>query len=157
MPAAIDFIGRYDHALDAKNRLMVPQAFRDTVAKAEKDIKFYLTRGFDQCLAMYARSTWRAMVTLLKSRKAEELAQPKTRKFFRLFYSSAVEVTPDKAGRILIPEHLRELAGLEKRIVLIGVNDRIEIWDAERWGRFSEGADGEYEESASDAFMGKSF
>ena len=125
MPDAIDFIGRYDHALDAKNRLMVPQAFRDAVRKAEKELTFYLTRGFDRCLAMYAKSSWDAMVALLKSRKAEELAHMKTRKFFRLFYSSAVALKPDKAGRILVPEHLKSLAALEKHVVLIGVNDPV--------------------------------
>ena len=152
MPVMIDFIGRYDHTLDSKNRIMVPGAFRDTVKEAERSLSFYLTRGFDRCLAMYAKSTWNEMVTLLKSRKAEELAHTRTRKFFRLFYSSAVEVVPDKAGRIVIPDHLRKLAGLEKRVVLIGVNDRIEIWDVERWAQFSEGTDGEYEQSAGEAF-----
>lgn len=151
MPS-IDFIGRYDHTLDAKNRLMVPQCFRDSVGKAEKSFKFYLTRGLDRCLAMYAPSTWSRMVELLNSRKAEELAERRTRKFFRLFYSSAVEVKPDKAGRILIPDHLRELGGLKKSVVLIGVNDRIEIWDRDRWARFTEGEEGEYEESAREAF-----
>ncbi len=152
MAELIDFIGRYDHTLDAKNRLMVPQSFRDSVKNAKEELKFYITRGFDQCLGMYAQSTWSEMVSLLKSRKSEEMAQSKTRKFFRLFYSSAVEVKPDKAGRILIPEHLKEIAGLQKKVVLIGVNDRIEIWDSERWTRFSEGVEGEYEQSASDAF-----
>jgi len=156
MPAVIDFIGRYDHTLDAKNRLMVPQAFRDIVRRADRTARFYLTRGFDQCLALYAKSTWTEMVGLLKSRKADELAHTKTRKFFRLFYSSAVEVTPDKAGRILIPEHLKRLAGLKKKVVLIGVNDRIELWDAGRWARFSEGMEGEYEQAASEAFRSTS-
>jgi len=152
MPDAIDFLGRYDHTLDAKNRLMVPQRFRDIVRDAEGEVHFYLTRGFDQCLAMYVKSTWGRMVALLDSRKADELAEVGKRKFFRLFYSSAVEVTPDKAGRILIPDHLRELAGLEKRVVLVGVNDRIEIWDAERWSQFTEGEEGEYEDSAREVF-----
>jgi len=152
MRDSIDFIGRYDHTLDAKNRLMIPQTFRDVVKGAEKSLKFFLTRGFDQCLAMYAKSTWSRMVELLNSRKAEELAARKTRKFFRLFYSSAVEVTPDKAGRVVIPDHLRKLAGLARKVVLIGVNDRIEIWDARRWARFAEGDEGEYEDSAREVF-----
>lgn len=152
MPVSIDFIGRYDHTLDAKNRLMVPQAFRDVVKRAEKSLGFYLTRGLDKCLAMYAKSSWMKMVDLLNSRKADELADGKARKFFRLFYSSAVEVTPDKAGRIVIPDHLRALGGLKKKVVLIGVNDRVELWDSKTWTRFAEGKEGEYEDSASQAF-----
>ncbi|HUU42338.1 MAG TPA: division/cell wall cluster transcriptional repressor MraZ, partial [Planctomycetota bacterium] len=143
MPAAIDFIGRYDHTLDAKNRLMIPQAYRDAVKRAERSLRFFLTRGLDECLAMYAKSTWSRMVDLLNSHKSDELAERKIRKFYRTFYSSAVEVTPDKAGRIVIPEHLRKLAGVERKVVLIGVNDRIEIWDAEKWARFAEGQEGE--------------
>jgi MraZ protein len=154
MRTAIDFIGRYDHTLDSKNRVMVPQTFRDVVKRSEKSLRFYVTRGFDDCLSMYATSTWMEMVALLKSRKAGELAQTGTRKFFRVFYSSAVEVTPDKAGRIVIPDHLRKLAGLTKEVVLIGVNDRIEIWDAERWARFSAQEEGEYERSAGEVFGG---
>ena len=152
MPTEIDFIGRYDHTLDAKNRLMIPQAFRDVLKENEKEFKFFVTRWLDKCLAMYAPSTWKEMVLLLKSRKAGEIARQETRKFLRMFYSSTVEVVPDKAGRILIPDHLRMIAGLEKKVVLIGVNDRIEIWDAQTWAKFSTGGDGEYEASASEAF-----
>ena len=158
MPGTINFTSRYDHVLDAKNRLMIPQAYRTIVRKAEGEIKFYLTRGFEKCLAMYPASTWDKMRALLESRKAEEVAEIKSRRFFRLFFSSAVEVTPDKAGRILIPEHLRKLAGVEKKVVLIGVSDRIELWDSERWRKFSEGEgeeeEGDYEKSAKEAFRG---
>ena len=156
MPGTISFTNRFDHTLDAKNRLMVPQTFRDIVEKAEGEVKFFLTRGFEKCLALYAGSTWEKMRVLLETRKAEEVAEIKSRRFFRLFYSSAVEVTPDKAGRILIPEHLRKVAGLEKKVVLIGVNDRVELWNPEKWETFSEGAAeeevGEYERSAKEAF-----
>ena len=156
MPGTISFTNRFDHTLDAKNRLMVPQSYRESVEESEGEVKFFLTRGFEKCLAMYAGSTWEKMRVLLESRKAGEVAEIKTRRFFRLFYSSAVEVTPDKAGRILIPEHLRKVAGLKKTVVLIGVNDRVELWDPERWEKFSEGREaeeeGEYEKSAKEAF-----
>ncbi|HUW58415.1 MAG TPA: division/cell wall cluster transcriptional repressor MraZ, partial [Planctomycetota bacterium] len=127
MPGTISFTNRFDHTLDSKNRLMVPQAYREIVEKAEGEIKFFLTRGFEKCLAMYSGSTWERMRVLLETRKAEEVAEIKSRRFFRLFYGSAVEVTPDRTGRILIPEHLKKVAGLEKKVVLIGVSDRIEL------------------------------
>ena len=154
MPDPIDFIGRYDHTLDSKNRLMVPQAFRDIVKQSEKSVKFYLNLGFEKCVSMYTPGTWREMVALLKTRKADELSQKKMRKFLRLFYSRTVSLTPDKAGRIVIPERLKVDAGLQRKVVLIGVSDRIEIWDAERWSHFSEGEEGEYEQSVSEIFRG---
>jgi len=152
MPGAINFIGRYEHTLDSKNRLMIPQVYRDMVARAESSLKFFLNRGFDECLAMYTESTWNEMVQVVKSHKEEELSEEETRKFVRWFFSSAVEVIPDKAGRILIPDHLRDLAGLKKQVVLIGVSDRVEIWDAERHAQASAGKKGDYENSAKEAF-----
>ena len=155
MPGTISFTNRFDHTLDAKSRLMVPQSYRESVEESEGEVKFFLTRGFEKCLAMYARSTWEKMRVLLESRKAGEVAEIKSRRFFRLFYSSAVEVTPDKAGRILLPEHLRNVAGLARKVVLIGVDDRIELWNPARGENFSEGPEeeeGEYERSAKEAF-----
>jgi MraZ protein len=152
MPGTINFIGRYEHTLDSKNRLMIPQVYRDIISRGESSVKFFLNRGFDECLAMYTESTWNEMVQVVKSHKEEELSEEETRKFVRWFFSSAVEVIPDKAGRILIPDHLRELAGLRKQVVLIGVSDRVEIWDAERHVQASAGKKGDYERSAKKAF-----
>ncbi len=154
MPDSINFIGRFDHTLDAKNRLMVPQTYRDIIQRAEGSVKFHINRGLDKCLAMYAASTWEKMAALLDARKAGEFAEKDARKFLRLFFSSAVEVVPDKAGRILIPDHLREFAGLKKQLVLNGAGDRIEIWDAEEWAKYSRMDEGEYEQSAREAFRG---
>ena len=155
MAGAIDFIGRYDHLLDAKNRLMIPQVYRENVQRASEPVEFHVTRGFDECLYMYTLSTWDKMKALLEARKADEFSNPKSRKFLRWFYSSAVEVTPDKAGRVLIPDHLRQLGKLKKKVVLIGVGDRIEIWDSDTWLEFSRTEDGEYEKAASEAFGGE--
>ncbi len=154
MPDSINFIGRFDHNLDAKNRLMVPQSYRDVAERAEGTVKFYVNRGLEKCLAMYTASTWEKMAVLLDTRKAGEFAGKEARKFLRLFFSSAVEVVPDKAGRILIPDHLRAFAGLKKQVVLNGARDRIEIWDAEEWANYSRTEEGEYEESAREALRG---
>jgi MraZ protein len=152
MPSNINFIGLYEHSLDSKSRLMIPQVYRDIVARAESSLKFFLNRGFDECLAMYTESTWNEMVQVVKSHKEGELSDEETRKFSRWFFSSAVEVAPDKAGRILIPEHLRQLAGLRKQVVLIGVSDHVEIWDAERHAYVNAAKKGDYERSAKEAF-----
>ena len=151
MPNAINFIGRFDHNLDAKGRLMVPQTYRDIAQGVEGAVKFYVNRGFEKCLAMYTASTWEKMAALLDARKAGEFADKDARKFLRLFFSSAVEVIPDKAGRILIPDHLRAFAELKKQLVLNGAGDRIEIWDAEEWVKYSRTEEGEYEQSAREA------
>jgi MraZ protein len=152
MPSTINFIGLYEHTLDSKSRLMIPQAYRDIVSRVEPSLKFFLNRGFDECLAMYTESTWTEMVQVVKSLKEGELSDEETRKFSRWFFSSAVEVVPDKAGRVLVPEHLRQLAGLRKQVVLIGVSDRVEIWDAERYAYVNAGKKGDYERSAKEAF-----
>jgi len=152
MPNAINFIGLYQHSLDSKARLMIPQVYRDMVSRAEPSLKFFLNRGFDECLAMYTESTWNEMVQVVKGRREGELSEEESRKFARWFFSSAVEVVPDKAGRILIPEHLRLLAGLKKHVVLIGVSDRVEIWDAERHADVNAAKKGDYERSAKEAF-----
>ena len=152
VPDAINFIGRFDHNLDAKNRLMVPQAYRDVAQRVEGTVKFYINRGLDKCVAMYTASSWDGMASMLAARKASEFAEEEARKFRRVFFSSAAEVVPDKAGRILIPDHLREFAGLKKEVVLMGAGDRIEIWDAEEWAAYSRTDEGEYEQSAREAF-----
>ena len=152
MPGPVNFIGRYEHNLDAKNRLMVPQAYRDIVQRAEGTVKFFLNRGLDKCLGLYAASTWARMSAMLEERKASVFAGMEARKFHRIFFGTAVEVAPDKAGRILVPEHLKEFAGLKKQVVLNAVNDCVEIWDAEEWARYSSTKEGEYEQAAREAF-----
>lgn len=154
MAAEIDFISRYDHTLDAKHRLMIPQAYRDMMTEAGEEFKFFLTQGMEECVDMYPRSMWERMVALLRSRKADELGREETRKFFRLFRSNAVKVVPDKAGRIVIPAHLRGVAGLEKDLVLIGASDHVEVWDRERWAKYSACGAGEYEAGAREVFAG---
>lgn len=152
MSGHINFIGRFDHNLDAKNRMMVPQVYRDIIKVAEGDVKLYLTRGLNKCVAMYPAGQWEKMLSMLDERKAGEFADEGARKFRRLFFGSAEAVEPDKAGRILIPDHLRDLAGLRKHLVLSGAGDHVEIWDAEKWGGYSRTEDGEFEQSAREAF-----
>ena len=152
MSEAINFIGRFEHNLDTKNRLMVPLAYREIVQRVEGSVKFFLNRGLDKCLSMYTPSTWNKMAALLEAQKTSQFTMMEARKFHRIFFSSAVEVVPDKAGRILIPDHLKEFAGLRKQVVFNGASDRIEVWDAEEWARYSGTKDGEYEQSAREVF-----
>jgi MraZ protein len=122
------FIGEYEHTLDEKKRVSLPKAFRAGLGK-----KMVVTRGLDNCLFVYSRAAWEKVAA-----KLQELsfAQADTRGFNRFILSGAVEVEADGAGRILIPEHQKQFAGLKKEVVFGGVSDRVEIWDAALWKNY---------------------
>ncbi|OGZ95208.1 MAG: cell division/cell wall cluster transcriptional repressor MraZ [Candidatus Sungbacteria bacterium RIFCSPHIGHO2_01_FULL_50_25] len=121
-------IGEYSHTIDAKKRLAVP-------AKLRKELgdRAVLTRGLDNCLFLYPESEWQKL-----TQKLSELpvGQANTRSFLRLMLAGAVEVELDQLGRILIPDYLKEYAGLVQKVVITGVYNRLEIWDEERWGAY---------------------
>ena len=116
-------VGQYDYAIDAKGRLNFPAKFRDAMGET-----FIVTRWLDHCLAAFPSDEFEKVAA-----KIEEKGLVKGRSVSRMLYSSAVEVTPDKQGRIQLPAKLREYAGLTREVVVIGSFDRAEIWDAERW------------------------
>ena len=122
------FTGWSTHTLDAKGRLAIPTRFRD-VLKANRDERLVITTG-DRCLACYPQEQWRAMAD-----KVGRLSQvdPRVQAFRRYFISSAVECTPDKQGRVLIPQPLREMAELNGQAMLVGMQTNFEVWDKDRW------------------------
>jgi len=119
------FIGEYEHTLDEKKRVSLPKQFRSALGK-----KMVMTRGLDNCLFVYPRAQWEKVAAKLQSLS---FAQADTRGFNRFILSGASEVEADGAGRILIPDHQKEFAGLKKNVVFAGVSDRVEVWDAEVW------------------------
>lgn len=134
------FMGEYQHNIDAKGRLIVPAKFRDELGE-----KFIVTRGMDGCLFGYPQSEW----TLLEEKLKElPLAKKETRAFVRFFYSAATECEIDKQGRINIPTTLRKHADLEKECSIIGVSNRIEIWNKEKWTEVSDEAEENFDEIA---------
>lgn len=122
------FIGEYEHSLDEKKRVSLPKSFRTGLGK-----KIVMTRGLDNCLFVYPKAGWEKVAN-----KLQELsfAQADTRGFNRFILSGAVEVEVDQAGRILVPDHQKEFAGLKKNVIFAGVNDRVEIWEAGRWNSY---------------------
>jgi MraZ protein len=122
------FIGEYQHSLDEKKRVSLPKAFRQGLGK-----KVVMTRGLDNCLFIFSRPTWER---LAKRFEGLSLAQADTRGFNRFMLSGAAEVEVDGAGRVLIPDHQKEFAGLRKHVVFAGVSDRVEVWDAARWSTY---------------------
>ncbi|MCX7694115.1 MAG: division/cell wall cluster transcriptional repressor MraZ [Caloramator sp.] len=124
------FIGEYSHALDAKNRMIVPAKFREGLGG-----KFIITKGLDGCLYVYPIDEWKKLEDKLKQLP---LTNKDARAFVRFFFSGASEVEIDKQGRALIPQNLIEYANIEKEIVSIGVSNRIEIWSKDKWIEYNE-------------------
>ena len=122
------FLGEYLHTLDTKKRVSLPVKFRKEVGK-----NIVVTRGLDNCLFVYSHKDWKKI-----SEKLEQLSigQSDQRGFNRFLLSGAVEGTVDSVGRILIPDFLKSFAGLKSRVVVTGVNDRIEIWDEKLWEQY---------------------
>lgn len=124
------FIGEYQHALDVKNRMIVPVKLRDGLGS-----NFVITKGLDGCLYAYPMEEWRILEEKLKKLP---ITNKDARSFVRFFFSGACEVETDKQGRGLIPQNLKEYAGIEKEIVSIGVLSRVEIWSKEKWLKYND-------------------
>jgi len=122
-------IGEYQHNIDAKGRIIVPSKLREALGD-----KFVATKGLDNCLFIYPMDRWEAIVEKLKSLP---WTNSDVRRFARFFTASAAECEVDAQGRILIPTNLREYAQLQKQIVSIGVVDRVEIWNKEKWENYN--------------------
>lgn len=122
------FRGSSFHSIDAKGRLIIPARFRDVI-RADGGDRIMLSR-MDGCLVAYALEEWRRIETriLERAQKSESM-----RRFRRVFIGGAFDCTCDKQERILIPPMLREYAGLQKDVVLVGVLDHFEIWSRDQW------------------------
>ena len=124
------FIGEYQHALDSKNRMIVPSKLREELGN-----KFVITKGLDGCLYAYPQDEWK---NLEEKMKTLPLTNRDARSFVRFFFAGACEIEIDKQGRGLIPQNLKEYAGIEKEIVSIGVLTRVEIWSKEKWQEYND-------------------
>lgn len=133
------FIGEYQHALDIKNRMIVPSKLREELGN-----KFVITKGLDGCLYAYPQEEWKILEEKLKKLP---LTNKDARAFVRFFFSGACEIEVDKQGRGLIPQNLKEYAGIEKEIVSIGVLTRLEIWSKEKWQNYND-SNNDYESIA---------
>ena len=132
-------IGSYAHTLDPKGRVFVPAKFRDDLGE-----KFMLSQGSGKCLFVFSAEAWEKFVAKLTTLP---LADRRAQSFFRLLCASATECDTDKQGRVVIPQRLREYAGLEKDVLVNGVVNRAEIWSKENWDDFSEAANDGFEET----------
>ena len=121
-------IGQYQHNIDAKNRVIVPAKFREDLGE-----RFYVTKGLDGGLFVLSEEGWKRLQD-----KIVAMPMSKARQLQRFFFSGAAEVEPDKQGRILIPQPLRDYASIEKDVTFIGTGDRAEIWSTECWTQFND-------------------
>ncbi len=119
------FIGEYKHTIDEKGRLAVPVKFRPQLAE-----KAIITRGLDKCLFVFTATEWDV---LAKKIMALPLVQANSRAFARLMLAGAMDVELDTQGRMLVPDYLREYASLAKTAAIVGVYNRLEVWDEKAW------------------------
>lgn len=122
------FIGEYAHNIDEKGRLAVPSKFRAELKKGA-----VVTRGLDNCLFLYTQTEWKKLATKLA---ALPISQAKSRAFARLMLAGAMDVDVDKQGRIILPEYLRTYAGMNKKVMITGLYNRLEIWDEAKWNTY---------------------
>lgn len=138
------FYGEYRHSIDNKGRLIIPAKFR-TVIKDKFIDKFYIARGLERCLFVFTENDWNILEQKFRNLP---LTQHTARAFSRLLFSGAYEATCDRQGRILIPNHLLQYAHINKDVLIIGVSNRIEIWDVATWEKFSQVSLNDYERIA---------
>ena len=119
------FMGEYNHTIDTKGRLIIPSKFRDELGD-----EFVVTKGLDGCLFVFPNQAWQEFEEKLR---ALPLTNKSARQFSRFFVAGATPCELDKQGRILVPQTLREFAGLEKDVILAGNLSRVEVWSKEKW------------------------
>jgi MraZ protein len=122
------FIGEFTHTIDDKKRLAMPKKIVSELGK-----RVVMTRGLDGALFIYPLKTWG---TIAKRLQELSFTSADSRGFNRFMLSGASEVEVDSLGRVLIPEYLKEFAGLKTKVVIAGVSDRVELWDEEKWSSY---------------------
>ena len=138
------FIGQYTYSLDAKGRVVIPPKYREELGE-----EFVISKGMDGCLRIYTTDAWQDFCDKLS-------ALPQTSKdarhFARFFLAGANSLEPDKQGRVLIPQVLREFASLEKDVMIIGVNNYVEIWDVNKYDEVNDISEEELDEISEKMF-----
>jgi MraZ protein len=119
------FFGEHYHSLDEKGRLILPAKFRDALADG-----FYITKSMDPCLEAYTKQDW---IRFVEETMSEQGDTQFSRSYRRRRLGSAFECEVSRQGRISIPQNLREYAGLNKEIVVVGIANKLEIWAKDRY------------------------
>jgi MraZ protein len=133
------FLGSYEHTLDAKGRVIIPAELRKGLGE-----EFFVTSGYDGCIVAYPQKN---MLQLAENMKQHSYNRSDVRLVIRGFFSNARKVTFDKLGRICIPQKLRDMAGINGKLVIVGAIDKVEIWSEENWSLYLQNSEG-YEKAA---------
>lgn len=135
-------VGRFERTIDPKGRVVLPREFR-------RDFEggLMVTKGLDNCLFLFPMREWERLVERIEEMPSGSEA---TRRFSRLFFANASHIVPDGQGRVLIPPRLRDIAGLERDVVMVGLSNKAEIWAPAAWAEYEEDSVGQYEQSAAE-------
>ncbi len=142
------FYGEYEHSIDRKGRLIIPSKFRE-VFKENYVERFFVTRGLDTCLFVFAEDEWRKQESRFRSLP---VTSAEARNFNRIYFSGACEVTCDKQGRILVPQYLKDFAKIKNDVMIVGVSNRMEIWSRDMWADFYKNTKDTFEKMAENIF-----
>lgn len=132
------FLGTHTPRLDEKGRLVLPAKFRDELAEG-----LVVTRGQERCLTVWPASGFAQFTQQVQS--APQTSRD-SRAYFRMLFAGASDEVPDKQGRVTLPQQLRDYAGLERECVVIGMNDRVEVWETSRWEQYSAAHEADFAE-----------
>lgn len=133
------FLGTYSPKIDAKGRLILPAKFRDELAEG-----LVLTRGQERCLYVFTLEEFQRIHEQMRS---APISSKQARDYIRVFLSGASDEVPDSQGRVTIPVNLRQYAGLDREVTVIGAGSRAEIWDAQVWGDYLAEKEAEFSET----------
>lgn len=130
----IGFLGEYEVTIDAKGRFLLPAGFKKQVPE-EWGNQYVISRGIESCLTLYPMKNWEPIFSEISQLNDFD---PKVRQFQRYFLNGATTIELDSAGRLLVPQNLKDYAGLEKDVVLVAAVKKIEIWDKRKYQQFFE-------------------
>jgi len=136
-------IGEYSHQFDDKSRVSLPAKFRKEMGKT-----VVVAPGVDNCLFIFTIKGWKEFTDRVSRRDSSSVLQADNRNFNRLIIGRAVEVDVDAVGRMLVPEHLKQYAQLSVKATIVGVLNRVEIWDTTAWEKYRDQFRGKTEELA---------
>jgi MraZ protein len=142
------YYGESQTVLDDKGRITVSRKFRETMSVLGH-VLWYMTRGYDGSIFIFPKEEWdkiRNQASTHSTMDAQAID------FRRMFFGSVAEVQPDRQGRLSVPTHLRQFAGLDKEAALIGVGDHLELWSKNRWSAYQESKEQDYKSMASELF-----
>ena len=140
------FLGTYTPRLDEKSRLILPAKFREELAEG-----LVLTRGQERCIYVFSAREFERVQEQMRS---APLSSRQARDYIRVFLSGASDEVPDKQGRVTVPAPLRQYAGLDRDVTVIGAGTRVEIWDSESWNTYLAEQEAAFSETDEDVLPG---